>query len=235
MANELKQILGSSLEVTTPVSISNGGTGQAAKTSAFNALSPNTTKGDISIHDGIDNIRLPVGADDARLVTDSSTASGLRYQDNNFAEISNLTFPIASQPYFLPSLGHTPTATNVWDSIVVLPLSNANISSVSNGEIIVGETGLYDIYLSVTMGSDSTLNIRSYWGYTVNQPLTPRAAVDVNIMCAEYITDTQEPVSMSNLNRAISLAAGDRITLWYLQSSTVDVNIGSINFSIKKL
>jgi hypothetical protein len=43
------------------VTIAQGGTGQTGATAAFDALSPTTTQGDISYHNGTDNIRLGIG------------------------------------------------------------------------------------------------------------------------------------------------------------------------------
>ena len=45
-----------------PIAISDGGTGQNTATNAFDALSPNTSAGDIITHDGTNNIRLPLGS-----------------------------------------------------------------------------------------------------------------------------------------------------------------------------
>jgi hypothetical protein len=43
--------------------INRGGTGQTSQTAAFDALAPTTTTGDISYHNGTDNVRLPIGTD----------------------------------------------------------------------------------------------------------------------------------------------------------------------------
>lgn len=43
------------------LSISKGGTGQTAKTAAYDALSPTTTAGDVTYNNGTDNIRLGIG------------------------------------------------------------------------------------------------------------------------------------------------------------------------------
>lgn len=59
--------------------IAKGGTGETLKADAFDALSPNTTKGDISVHNGTDNVRLPVGADTQVLTADSGEASGAKW------------------------------------------------------------------------------------------------------------------------------------------------------------
>lgn len=47
--------------LNTPMAVADGGTGQATKTAAFDALSPLTTQGDILTHDGTNNVRLARG------------------------------------------------------------------------------------------------------------------------------------------------------------------------------
>jgi len=66
--------------VSGTVAIANGGTGQTTKTEAFDALSPTTTKGDIIVHNGSDNVRLPKGTDGYVLAADSTETSGLKWQ-----------------------------------------------------------------------------------------------------------------------------------------------------------
>ena len=65
--------------ISGSVPINKGGTGQTTATAAFNALSPTTTKGDIAVHNGTDNVRLPAGTDGYVLQADSSQASGLKW------------------------------------------------------------------------------------------------------------------------------------------------------------
>ena len=61
------------------LAIANGGTGQTSKTAAFDALAPTTTKADIIVYDGSDNLRLAVGSDGDALFADSTTATGLKW------------------------------------------------------------------------------------------------------------------------------------------------------------
>lgn len=59
---------------TVPISV--GGTGQVTQTAAFNALSPQTTKGDLIIHNGTNDIRFAVGTDGNALIADSTQPTG---------------------------------------------------------------------------------------------------------------------------------------------------------------
>jgi hypothetical protein len=47
--------------ISFTVGIGSGGTGQTSQTPAFDALAPTTTQGDISYHNGTDNVRLAKG------------------------------------------------------------------------------------------------------------------------------------------------------------------------------
>jgi hypothetical protein len=78
--------------ITLPVSIANGGTGQTSKTAAFDALAPTTTKGDLIVSNGTDNIRVPVGGTNGHVLTvDSAEASGVKWA----ATGGGLTLPVS--------------------------------------------------------------------------------------------------------------------------------------------
>lgn len=49
-------------QVTGTLPIANGGTGQTGQTSAFDALAPTTTNGDLIYYNGTDNVRLAIGS-----------------------------------------------------------------------------------------------------------------------------------------------------------------------------
>jgi hypothetical protein len=66
--------------VTGTLPIANGGTGQTAQTAAFDALAPTTTKGDLIVHNGTDNIRVAVGGTNGHVLTaDSAESSGVKW------------------------------------------------------------------------------------------------------------------------------------------------------------
>lgn len=75
------------------LAISRGGTGQSTATAAFNALSPSTTKGDLIVHNGTDDVRFPVGADNTVPFADSTQATGIRWDTVGAAtlDINGLT------------------------------------------------------------------------------------------------------------------------------------------------
>jgi hypothetical protein len=70
---------GTASNVTGTVAIANGGTGQTTAVAAFDALSPATTKGDLIVSNGTDNVRLAVGTDAYVLTADSTQASGVKW------------------------------------------------------------------------------------------------------------------------------------------------------------
>lgn len=70
---------GTAANVTGTVAIANGGTGQTTQTAAFDALAPTTTKGDLIVDDGTNNVRLAVGTDTYVLTADSTAATGVKW------------------------------------------------------------------------------------------------------------------------------------------------------------
>jgi hypothetical protein len=63
--------------------------------SSFNALDPLTTKGDLTVHDGTNTTRLPVGSNDQILVADSSDAEGIVWENPN-PRWRKFTYPYTS-------------------------------------------------------------------------------------------------------------------------------------------
>lgn len=74
------------------VSIAKGGTGQATKAAGYNALSPNSTKGDIAVHDGTTNVRLAAGANNYVLTADSAAATGLKWAAVPAATVADASY-----------------------------------------------------------------------------------------------------------------------------------------------
>lgn len=76
--NNAANTSGTASNVTGTVAIANGGTGQTTASTAFNALSPLTTKGDILVY-STTNTREPIGADGTVLTADSTQTTGMKW------------------------------------------------------------------------------------------------------------------------------------------------------------
>lgn len=70
---------GTAAGLSATLAINSGGTGQTTKTEAFDALAPTTTKGDLIVSNGTDNVRLAVGTNDYVLTADSTQATGVKW------------------------------------------------------------------------------------------------------------------------------------------------------------
>lgn len=76
--SNITNVTAAGLALTLP--IDGGGTGQTSQTAAFDALAPTTTKGDLIVSNGTDNVRLPVGATNGHVLTvDSAAAAGVKW------------------------------------------------------------------------------------------------------------------------------------------------------------
>jgi hypothetical protein len=75
--SQLTNVTANNLSLTLP--IEGGGTGQTTATAAFDALAPTTTKGDLIVHNGTDNVRLAGGTNGHVLTRDSTAAEGVKW------------------------------------------------------------------------------------------------------------------------------------------------------------
>lgn len=128
---------GSSL--TTPVSIANGGTGQATASAAFEALSPLTTKGDLLTHSATVDTRLPVGADGFVLTADSAQALGVKWAA---AGASGANTALSNLAATAVNADIIPDADASYElGATALRWSQTWTESVQGIESIVGQTG----------------------------------------------------------------------------------------------
>tara|TARA_R110002126_G_scaffold51939_1_gene141848 strand:+ start:21535 stop:22371 length:837 start_codon:yes stop_codon:yes gene_type:complete len=151
--------------LASPVGIADGGTGQTTQTEGFDALSPTTTKGDVIVSDGSDNIRLAIGADDTVLTADAAEASGVKWaaggggaETDRFDAISQATISNMSIP-----LG----------PVTLSPIGSAVNSTISNAGFIlyypayIPKTITYNnlyitVHVSATAGDDVEIILYSY-------------------------------------------------------------------------
>ena len=112
---------GTASNVTGTVAIANGGTGQTTAVNAFDALSPTTTKGDLIVSNGTDNVRLGVGADTFALVADSAAATGVKW---------------ASVGASLTIANDTTTATNLYPTFLTATSGTATTLYTGNAKLL---------------------------------------------------------------------------------------------------
>lgn len=93
------QLQNSSVDLATKVTgtlpIARGGTGATSASTAFAALSPLTTKGDLLVSSGSASVRQAVGTNGQVLIADSAQANGVRWGSAGGISTINATAPLS--------------------------------------------------------------------------------------------------------------------------------------------
>lgn len=125
----------------TPIGILYGGTGATTQTAAFNALAPTTTKGDIIVMDGSNDIRFAVGTNGQVLSANSGTASGLQWITPLSAAVTSIagdTGGALTGPALSLLSGSTGTDFNIAGSGTTLTVNIPSASASNRGLITTG-------------------------------------------------------------------------------------------------
>ena len=140
-------ISGSAGNVTGVVAIANGGTGQTTAVAAFDALSPATTKGDLIVSNGTDNVRQAVGTDTFVLTANSSAATGVSWlpASGSGATITNDTTTATDlYPTFLAATSGSLTTIYTGNTKLLYKPSTGELTSpevvASNGMFVNNQT-----------------------------------------------------------------------------------------------
>lgn len=148
----------------TTIAIANGGTGQTSKTPAFDALAPTTTKGDLIVYDGTDNVRQAVGTDGQALLADSGQTTGVRWG----AVLSNPMTTTGDIIYSSDNSG-TPARLGIGSSRQVAKVVSG-IPAWSNVDLLLTNS-------SATPGTNQTLTSSAAAAVFY----TPSASIDVTL------------------------------------------------------
>lgn len=156
-------------QITIPVPISQGGTGQPDQTSAFDALSPATTNGDIIVYNGTDNVRADNPAHPV-------IQTGRYLMTPNFATLGSInvsaTIAYASPVYIVSRSTWTGVGFSVNGSATILNVKVGlyNNSSGAPSTLVTGSTAtggpytdIADTSHAVSFSSPITINPGWYW------------------------------------------------------------------------
>lgn len=145
---------GTASNVTGVVAIANGGTGQTTATAGFDALAPTTTKGDLIVSDGTDNVRQAVGTDTYVLTADSTTATGVKWAATSGAglTISNDTTTATDvYPTFAAATSGTMSTIYTGNAKLLYKPSTGELTSTA----VVASNGIF--VNSLTIGTSYTI------------------------------------------------------------------------------
>lgn len=196
-----------------------GGTGQSTQTNAFNALSPNTTKGDIIINNGANDVRFPSGSDTEILSADSASAEGVIW-------IPNINNKSAGEMYFQNNL--TPTVIGVINTPVkivgtyqsgVLARFNQSLGTLT----YTGPGENLKISYAVDFSSPNTNNIFCFY-VSINGLVLSKG-----FFCTD-VDNNDVPVNVSG-NLIYSFVTNDTVELWVENQVSTD-NPTIINFNM---
>ena len=142
-------------DVINDLPIAEGGTGQSSQTAGFDALAPTTTKGDVIVSDGTDNIRLAVGTNTQVLTADSAEASGVKWgaAGGGAMEFIAKTTTSASQA----AVTFSSLSLSSYD-MVMFAIHGANDGTVANRAV------------KMTLNNDTGANYQ--WSILTNSTLT---------------------------------------------------------------
>lgn len=172
---------GTAGNVTGVVAIANGGTGQTTAVAAFDALSPATTKGDLIVSDGTDNVRQAVGTNNFVLTADSTTATGVKWAAaGGSLTVSNDTTTATNlYPTFADTTSGSLTTIYTGNAKLLYKPSTGELTSpeviASNGifvnsqtvssnyTIAAGNSGMSAGTITVSSGVTVTLSSGSRW------------------------------------------------------------------------
>jgi len=216
--------------------IANGGTSQTTKTEAFDALSPTTTKGDIIVSNGSDNVRLGVGTDTYVLTADSAQATGLKWAVGG----GSMVYPGAGIANSTGSAWGTSYSTTGSGTTVVLSAgtpafsSDVTINSVRAGK---GNGSLtYNTAFGVTaLNANTTGNYNTAVGYNAlklsTSGISNVAVGDGALESGVAYCDYNVAVGSGALQNATGVSGNVAVGANALLSSTGEANVAVGGFA----
>jgi hypothetical protein len=209
-------------------------------TNAFNTTTV-TTKGDLVVAAGSNNItRLPAGSNGQSLVADSTTTTGLRWQDNHIAgknKIINGDFSIWQRgTSFTPSAGVATYTADRWRSVVNSGTTISRQAFTPGTAPVAGYEGQFYLNATITGNNQNyehvqyIENARTFAGQTVTLSFWARSTVGAQPMGVALYQHFGTGGSPSSLNPVSNTSGTNPFTptsSWVRYVYTFDVPLVS--------
>lgn len=153
------------------VPFAKGGTNGTTQTAGFDNLSPTTTKGDLIVNNGANNVRQAVGADTFVLTADSAQATGVKWAASSAGTVTDYKAYVLSSATSCTvtqsstSLTFSPYGTTASNCGVTVQISNnmgAIAGAISGGNHLMGgldwtpaATGDYMVCVNTTADNET--------------------------------------------------------------------------------
>lgn len=198
-----------------PITIAIGGTGATNKTDAFDALAPSSTKGDIIVFNGADNVRQAIGINGQVPMVDLTTSTGIKY---GFTDISVVAAGITANTTLSATVfsGYIPIAMASIGQSVTLPdatlIRVGSIRSILDNSQGVNSYGIRDATGKLIcvggVGSEIIVSLKDnstpagVWGF-IGNGIEPGLITINNIFPATYLYSQNFPYIPIDNNTSI--------------------------------
>lgn len=216
------------------LSVSRGGTGQSTVVSAFNALSPTTTKGDIIVNNGTDDVRQAVGSNNQILVADSSQSTGVKWALVGTLGLNKLLIDTTSKSinstgtvYTFSIPGNTLSTNNALRFSLLVPQANVGIGGQLTISATYGGQSIGSVIAATsTLGASGIKQLRTEILLVASGSTSTQKG---------YITDIQDVVGVTQTN----IVAGSNNTMTVdstsSQTLTITATITNVTFTCEGL
>jgi hypothetical protein len=176
-------------DITGTLPIANGGTGQTTAVAAFDALAPTTTKGDLIVSNGSDNVRVPVGGTNGHVLTvDSAEATGVKWAAGGGGGLTGITSTVAA-PFNITGVASTDIITAVGHNFT----ANQAIKfpTLTGGAGLGAATTIY--YVRDILGDTFKVSITSGGGVRdITSDITAGTVISINDARTTLAVDSTE-------------------------------------------
>ncbi|XGC80310.1 tail fiber domain-containing protein [Bdellovibrio bacteriovorus] len=223
-------------DVTGTLPIANGGTGQTTAIAAFNGLSPLTTKGDIIVNDGTNDIRLAVGSNGQVLSANSAQASGLQWvtpTNGTVTSVSGTAPIVVATGTTTPAISINDATTSTKGAVQIgsgIAVSSGTISAdpanfPSAVPVAKGGTGVTSFTANRLVASDGTGATLIPFTCALGQLMTFDAT---GIMgCTNYAASSLFTNGGNTLGAAVTLGTTDAFSLGFKTNNSTRATITS--------